>query len=73
MEFSTSASLPQHPSHAVVDVLDADDVVLAEIGAGLHLDQLQIDLAGIGEPVDDADRQDRSTRSRAPSWLRRRA
>ena len=43
---------------AVVDVLDADDVVLAEIGAGLHLDQLEVDLAGIGEAVDDADRQE---------------
>ena len=28
-------------------ILDADDVVLAEIAAGLNLDQLEQDLAGI--------------------------
>jgi hypothetical protein len=37
-------------------VLDADDVVLAEIAAGLHLDQLQHDLARVFQPVDGADR-----------------
>src|SRR5271167_1911185 len=36
---------------AVVDVIDADDIVLAEVAAGLHLDQLEIDLARIGQPV----------------------
>ena len=34
-------------SGALVIVLDADDVVLAEIAAGLHLDQFEQDLAGI--------------------------
>src|SRR5277367_3423903 len=43
---------------AIVDVLDADDVVLAEVRAGLDLDQLQVDLARIGEPVDHPDRQE---------------
>ena len=38
-------------------VLDADDVVFAEIGAGLDLDQLEQDLAGVGEAVDAAERQ----------------
>src|SRR5260370_36244246 len=36
--------------------LDPDDVILAEIAAGLDLDQLQDDLAGILKPVDRADR-----------------
>jgi hypothetical protein len=40
---------------SLVIVLDADDVVLAEIAAGLDLDQLQHDLAGIFQPVDGAD------------------
>ena len=44
--------------HAVIDVPDADDVVLAEVRAGLDLDQLQVDLAGIGETVDHPDRQE---------------
>jgi hypothetical protein len=35
----------------VIVVLDAHDVVLAEIAAGLHLDQLQVDLARIFQPV----------------------
>ena len=36
--------------------VEPDDVVLAEIASGLDLDQLERDLAGIGEPVDRADR-----------------
>ncbi len=44
-------------SHAPINVLDADDVVLAEIGAGLHLDQLQVDLARIDQAMHRADRQ----------------
>jgi hypothetical protein len=43
-------------SRPLIIVLDADDVVLAEIAAGLDLDQLQYDLAGIFQPVDGADR-----------------
>jgi hypothetical protein len=44
-----------------MDVLEAYDVVLAQVAAGLHLDQLEIDLDGIGQPVTGADRQvDRS-------------
>ena len=38
-------------SAAPVVVLAADDVVLGEIDAGLHLDQFELDLAGIFEPV----------------------
>ena len=34
-------------SGALVVILDADDVVLAEIAAGLHLDQFQQNLAGV--------------------------
>ena len=38
-----------------VDVVDADDVVLAEIAAGLNLNQLNVDLAGLArrwvEPI----------------------
>src|SRR4051812_29902628 len=47
---------PPSGGSPVVDVLDADDVVFAEITARLHLDDLDIDLAGILEPVDGADR-----------------
>jgi hypothetical protein len=43
-------------SGALVIVLDADDVVLAEIAAGLHLDKLQHDLARIFKTVGGADR-----------------
>src|ERR1700723_92428 len=41
----------------VIDVVDSDDVILAEITAGLNLDQLDVDLAWIGEPVRRANRQ----------------
>ena len=44
-------------SAAVVNILDADDVVFAEIAAGLHLDQFEIDLAGVGQTMFAADRQ----------------
>src|SRR4030081_1898623 len=43
-------------SRAPVIVLDPDDVVLAEIAAGLDLDQFQQNLAGIFQPMDRADR-----------------
>src|SRR5262249_49367960 len=39
-----------------VDVVEAHDIVLAEIAADLHLDQFERDLAGIGEPMNAADR-----------------
>src|SRR5215831_5093010 len=41
---------------ASVDVVEAHDVVLAEIATDLHLDQFERDLAGIGEPMNAADR-----------------
>src|ERR1700722_3060211 len=44
-------------SFTVIDVVDSDDVVLAEVTAGLNLDQLDVDLAWIGEPVCRANRQ----------------
>src|SRR5580658_8358376 len=40
-----------------VIVLDANDIVLAEITAGLNLDKFEIDLAGVGEAMGRADRQ----------------
>ena len=43
-------------SRTVIIVLDADDIIFAEIAAGLHLDQFEIDLAGIFQPMPDADR-----------------
>ena len=49
---------------ASVDVVEAHDVVLAEIAADLHLDQLERDLAGIGEPMNAADRDIDRSRSR---------
>src|SRR3954465_15895342 len=36
---------------ALVDVLDADDVVLPQVGAGLHFDELQRDLPGVLEAM----------------------
>ena len=39
------------PSRPVIVVLDAHDVVLAEIAAGLYLDQLKVDLARIFEAM----------------------
>jgi organic radical activating enzyme len=43
-------------SRSPIIVLDPDNIVLAEIAAGLHLDQLQQNLAGIFQPVHGADR-----------------
>src|SRR6266481_3490671 len=43
-------------SGALVIVLDANDVVLAEIAAGLDFDQLQRNLAWIFHPMGRADR-----------------
>src|SRR5262249_5202296 len=40
----------------LINILEPDNIVLAEIAAGLHLDQLERNLAVIGEPVDAADR-----------------
>ena len=48
---------PAPEGSAPVDILDADDVVLARVGADLNLDELQGDLAGVGEAVDAADRE----------------
>src|ERR1700674_5642699 len=39
------------PSRPVIVVLEAHDVVLAEIAAGLYLDQFKVDLAGIFEAM----------------------
>ena len=58
---------PTPASLAPVIVLDADDVVLAEIAAGLHLDQLEHDLARIFQPVHRAHRDVDRIRSRARS------
>ena len=41
---------------SVIDVLEADDVVLVEIRPGLDLDQERRDLARVGEPMLLADR-----------------
>src|SRR5689334_22797964 len=43
-------------SRALIIVLDTDDIVLAEIAPGLHLDQFEHDLAGIFKPMGGADR-----------------
>ena len=53
----TVAIFPGNALGAAEFVLDADDVVFAQIGAGLHLDQLEQDLAGVGEAVHAAERQ----------------
>ena len=45
------------PSASAVGILEPHDIVLAEIGAGLHLDQRQRDQAGILQPVHAAQRQ----------------
>ena len=42
--------------YAPVDVVEAHDVVLAQIAADLYLDQFKPNLAGVGEPMDAADR-----------------
>jgi hypothetical protein len=47
----TSARQLSIRSHAVIDIVDSDDVVLSEIAAGLHLDQFNVDLARVGEAV----------------------
>src|SRR5258707_12011584 len=45
---------------SLVIILDADDVVLAKVAAGLDLDQFELDLAGVFQPVHRADRDVRS-------------
>ena len=49
---------------SVIDVLEADDVVLVEIGPRLDLDEERRDLARVGEPMLFADRNDRWIGSR---------
>src|SRR6185437_16937502 len=44
------------PLVAPVRVLEADDIVFAEIAAGLHLDEVERDLAGILEAMRRAQR-----------------
>src|SRR5690606_34728776 len=44
------------PSGATVDVVQPHDVVLAEVAAGLHLDQLQRHLARVAQAVHAAER-----------------
>ena len=41
---------------AAVGVLEAHDVVFSEVAPGLHFDQFQRDLAGIGQAMDLAER-----------------
>src|SRR6516165_11287139 len=43
-------------SLASVDILEAHDVILAQVGAGLHLDDLEGDHAGVLDAVPDANR-----------------
>jgi hypothetical protein len=45
-----------YPSRALIVILDTDNVVLAEVAAGLDLDQFQQNLAGVFQPVHCADR-----------------
>src|SRR5215472_5663018 len=40
---------------ATIDVVETNDVVLAEIAAGLHLDQLERDFSQIGQTMDRTD------------------
>src|SRR5215467_436316 len=46
---------PSLSSIPAVNVVEANNVVLAEIAAGLHFDQLQWDLSRIGEAVHRTD------------------
>src|SRR5690606_22609557 len=46
--------LGRSQAHATIGVDDADDIVLSEISAGLHLDEVQRNLAGVFQPVDGA-------------------
>src|SRR3954471_5665088 len=41
----------QHRSRAAIIILDPDDVVLAQIAAGLHLDQFKRNLPGVFHTV----------------------
>ena len=58
------------PPAAAVDVFEADDVVLSEVGAGLDFDQDEVDRARVLQAVQGAGC--RSTGSRSRSSLRRR-
>src|SRR5712672_537240 len=55
-EGSCDASGGEMPLTPPEIILDTDDIVVAEIAAGLDLDQLQQNLAGIFQSVDGADR-----------------
>ena len=44
------------PVFATVNILETDDVVFAEIAAGLDLDQNEIEGSGVLEPVGDTNR-----------------
>ena len=43
-------------SASLINIIQPDDIVLAEIAAGLNLDQLEGDLAVVGEAVHGTDR-----------------
>src|SRR5215469_12755085 len=53
---SRSAIVRSGASGSPVIILNTDDIVLAKIASGLHLDQLKQDLAGVFQPVHGADR-----------------
>src|SRR5262249_37228234 len=53
---SRNTARVKRASVPMIDIVQPDDVVLAEIAAGLHLDKLQRDLAGIGKTMNRADR-----------------
>jgi hypothetical protein len=44
-------SVRRCPSGTAKLILDTLDIILFQIGAGLHLDDLDRDLAGVGKPV----------------------
>ena len=53
---SSQSTLQPDLAFAAIAVLEAHDVVLAEIGAGLHLDDVQRNLAGILDAMLRAER-----------------
>ena len=52
-------------SAAIIDILEPDNIVFAQVRTGLHLDQFELDPAGIGHSMHATYRQIDRTRSRA--------
>src|SRR5262245_42696186 len=51
-----ASTSPEHALAPRINVVESDNIIFAEIAPDLHLDELECDLARVGQPVRAADR-----------------